>query len=65
MFVDVRAVLFELDGTLIDSALDLGAARNQTRVGAACARCHDLPPSPVPVKGRKSGIKRLIDLAVG
>jgi hypothetical protein len=25
----------------------------------------DLPPSGVPIKGRKSGVARLIDLAVG
>ncbi len=32
MFSDVRAVLFDLDGTLIDSAPDLGAAADQMRV---------------------------------
>lgn len=32
MFTDVRAVLFDLDGTLIDSAPDLGAAADQMRV---------------------------------
>ena len=32
MFRNVRAVLFDLDGTLIDSAPDLGAAANQMRI---------------------------------
>lgn len=31
MFPDVRAVLFDLDGTLVDSALDLGAAADKLR----------------------------------
>ncbi len=31
MFKDIRAVLFDLDGTLIDSAPDLGAAADQMR----------------------------------
>ena len=33
MFGDVHAVLFDLDGTLIDSAPDLGAAANKMRTG--------------------------------
>jgi len=32
LFQDIRAVLFDLDGTLIDSAPDLGAAANQLRI---------------------------------
>src|SRR3569623_344828 len=32
MFSDVRAVLFDLDGTLIDSAPDLGAAADKLRI---------------------------------
>jgi phosphoglycolate phosphatase len=32
MFKDVQAVLFDLDGTLIDSAPDLGAAADKMRV---------------------------------
>jgi N-acetyl-D-muramate 6-phosphate phosphatase len=32
MFSDVRAVLFDLDGTLIDSAPDLGAAADKMRL---------------------------------
>lgn len=31
-FLDVQAILFDLDGTLIDSAPDLGAAANKMRV---------------------------------
>ena len=33
MFDDVKAVLFDLDGTLIDSAPDLGAAADRMRTG--------------------------------
>ena len=32
MFHDIRAVLFDLDGTLIDSAPDLGAAADKMRI---------------------------------
>ena len=31
LFTDVQAVLFDLDGTLIDSAPDLGAAADKMR----------------------------------
>ena len=32
MFNNIEAVLFDLDGTLIDSAPDLGAAANKMRI---------------------------------
>ncbi|WP_298923982.1 HAD-IA family hydrolase [uncultured Ramlibacter sp.] len=37
MFKDVQAVLFDLDGTLIDSAPDLGAAADRMRTGRGMA----------------------------
>jgi 2-phosphoglycolate phosphatase len=37
MFSEVRAVLFDLDGTLIDSAPDLGAAADKMRVDRGMA----------------------------
>jgi len=40
-FKDIRAVLFDLDGTLIDSAPDLGSAANQVRTDCG------LPPLPL------------------
>ena len=40
LFDSARAVLFDLDGTLIDSAPDLGAAADLMRVKRAWRRCH-------------------------
>lgn len=40
MFQDIRAVLFDLDGTLIDSAPDLGAAADAMRVARGLPSLH-------------------------
>lgn len=57
----VRAVLFDLDGTLIDSAPDLGAAVDQMRV------TRGLPPLPLdayrPVAG--AGARGMLSVAFG
>ena len=37
MFKDIAAVLFDLDGTLIDSAPDLGAAADKMRTDRGMA----------------------------
>ena len=42
MFAHIRAVLFDLDGTLIDSAPDLGAAADKMRTDRG------LPALPLP-----------------
>jgi phosphoglycolate phosphatase len=61
MFADVRAVLFDLDGTLIDSAPDLGAAVDKMRVD------RNLPSLPFelyrPVAG--AGARGLLGVAFG
>ena len=61
VFSDVRAVLFDLDGTLIDSAPDLGAAADKMRLdrglpslSAACYR---------PMAG--AGARGMIGVALG
>lgn len=57
----VRAVLFDLDGTLVDSAPDLAGAANELR------EAHDLPPLPFealrPMVG--SGARGMLDAAFG
>lgn len=57
----VRAVLFDLDGTLIDSAPDLAGAVNDLRVA------HDMPPLPYaalrPMVG--AGARGMIGVAFG
>ncbi len=59
MFAQVRAVLFDLDGTLIDSAPDLGAAVDKMRLDRGLP---SLPPERYrPVAG--SGARGLIKVA--
>lgn len=36
---DAQAILFDLDGTLIDSAPDLAGTANDMRAARACRRC--------------------------
>ena len=61
MFQDIRAVLFDLDGTLIDSAPDLGAAADKMRTDRG------LPPLPLavyrPMAG--AGARGMLDIAFG
>ena len=61
MFRDIRAVLFDLDGTLIDSAPDLGAAADQMRVARG------LPSLPLdryrPMAG--AGARGMLGVAFG
>ena len=61
MFHEVRAVLFDLDGTLIDSAPDLGAAADKMRVDRG------LPSLPLdryrPMAG--AGARGMIGVAFG
>lgn len=60
-FPPIRAVLFDLDGTLVDSAPDLGAATNRLR------QQRGLPPLPLdayrPVAG--AGARGLLRVAFG
>jgi phosphoglycolate phosphatase len=60
-FAGIEAVLFDLDGTLIDSAPDLGAAADQMRVARG------LPPLPLeryrPMAG--AGARGMIGVAFG
>lgn len=60
-FVDTQAVLFDLDGTLIDSAPDLGAAANKMRI--------DRGLQSLPLSGYRAmagaGARGMIGVALG
>ncbi len=61
MFVDVQAVLFDLDGTLIDSAPDLGAAADKMRMDRGLPA---LPPAHYrPLAG--AGARGMLGVAFG
>lgn len=61
MFTDVQAVLFDLDGTLIDSAPDLGAAADKMRVDRGLS---SLPLAQYrPMAG--AGARGMIGVALG
>lgn len=61
MFTDVDAVLFDLDGTLIDSAPDLGAAADRMRVERGLS---SLPLSRYrPMAG--AGARGMLEVALG
>ena len=61
MFAGVRAVLFDLDGTLIDSAPDLGAAADQMRTARGLA--------PLPIEDYRpmagAGARGMLGIAFG
>lgn len=61
MFADIQAVLFDLDGTLIDSAPDLGAAADKMRAARG------LPSLPMahyrPMAG--AGARGMLEVALG
>lgn len=61
MFANVQAVLFDLDGTLIDSAPDLGAAANKMRLDRGLS---SLPPGHYRCMA-SAGARGMIGVAFG
>jgi len=61
MFANVQAVLFDLDGTLIDSAPDLGAAANKMRLDRGLS---SLPPAHYRCMA-SAGARGMIGVAFG
>lgn len=62
MFQNIRAVLFDLDGTLIDSAPDLGAAADQMRLDRGLPSLSLESYRPVAGAGARGMLKVAFDL---
>jgi 2-phosphoglycolate phosphatase len=62
MFTNLRAVLFDLDGTLIDSAPDLGAAADKMRTDRGLPSLPDEAYRPVAGAGARGLLKVAFDI---
>jgi phosphoglycolate phosphatase len=65
LFVNVQAVLFDLDGTLLDSAPDLGAAANKMRLERGLAELPIQSYRPMAGAGARGMLGLAFDLAPG
>ena len=62
-FHDVDCVLFDLDGTLVDTAPDLGDAANQVRIELGLPPLPDAGYRPVASAGARGLLKVALDMA--
>jgi phosphoglycolate phosphatase len=62
MLQDIRAVLFDLDGTLIDSAPDLGAAADKMRLDRGLPSLPDALYRPMAGAGARGMLKVAFDI---
>ncbi len=63
MFADVKAVLFDLDGTLIDSATDLGRAADRMRTSRGLVSLPDEMYRPMAGAGARGMLKVAFSIA--